>query len=146
MGGVDLSDLSDQKRKTLYCSRKSIKWYMRLFWFVVDIYVVNAHIIEQKSHHHKKRTQKAFRLALGSELLKVANARKRQGRPRKSPAAVRLTERHFAEKTENRRRCIVCAKKKNVEKRTFFQCSTCNVTLYPDECFQLFHTKDMYWK
>ena len=34
MGGVDLSD---QKRKTLSCSRKSIKWYMRLFWFVVDI-------------------------------------------------------------------------------------------------------------
>ena len=62
MGGVDLSD---QKRKTLSCSRKSIKWYMRLFWFVVDICVVNAHIHEQNSHLHKKRTQKAFRLALG---------------------------------------------------------------------------------
>ena len=52
-----------------------------LFWFVVDICVVNAHILEQKSHHHKKCTQKAFRLALGSELLKVVNARKRQHRP-----------------------------------------------------------------
>ena len=112
----------------------------------MDICVVNAHILEQNSHHHKKRTQKAFRLALGSELLKVANSRKWQGRPRKSPAAVRLTERHFPEKNENQRRCIVCAKKKNVEKRTFFQCSTCNVALCPDECIQLFHTMDMYWK
>ena len=77
---------------------------MRLFWFVVDICVVNAYPLEQKSSHHKKRTQKAFRLALTSELLEMANARKRPGRPRKSPAAVCLTERHFAEKSENRRR------------------------------------------
>ena len=38
----------------------------------------------------------------------------------------------------------MCAKKKNVEKRNFIQCSTCNVALFPDECFQLFHTKDIH--
>ena len=70
MGGVDLCD---QKRKTLSCSRKSLKWYMRLFWFILDVCVVNAHILEQKSQHHPKRTQKAFRLELGSSWLMHEN-------------------------------------------------------------------------
>ena len=36
MGGVDLCD---QYRKVLSCSRKSIKWYMRLVWFFLILLI-----------------------------------------------------------------------------------------------------------
>ena len=65
----------------------------------------------------------------------MANARKRPGRPRKSPAAIRLTERDFAEKCGTCRICFVCAKKKKKKKMLFLLLAICNVV---DEFFQLF--------
>ena len=50
MGGVDLAD---QKRKMYSASRKSkVKWYMRLFYYFLDIAVVNAHVLECESPNH----------------------------------------------------------------------------------------------
>ena len=50
MGGVDLAD---QKRKMYSASRKSkVKWYMRLFYYLLDVVVVNAHILESDSPFH----------------------------------------------------------------------------------------------
>ena len=44
MGRVDLADAM---RKTYSCTRKSKnKWYMRLFWFIVDTCVINAYVLE----------------------------------------------------------------------------------------------------
>ena len=50
MGGVDLADY----RRKLYSSlRKSkVKWYMRIFYFLLDVAVVNAHILESESPNH----------------------------------------------------------------------------------------------
>ena len=76
----------------------------------------------------------------------MANARKQLGRPQKSPAAVRLTECHFAEKTENWRRCIVCAKMKMWKNVPFFNAVPAMLHFSQMRAFQLFHTKDMYWK
>ena len=52
MGGVDLAD---QKRKAYTCSRKSEKWWFRLFWFLLDIAIVKAHIISTLTPGSKKR-------------------------------------------------------------------------------------------
>ena len=50
MGGVDLAD---QKCKLYSASRKSkVKWYMRLFYYLLDVVVVNAHILESESPNH----------------------------------------------------------------------------------------------
>ena len=47
MGGVDLAHY---RRKLYSSSRKSkVKWYMRLFYFLLDVAVVNAHILESES-------------------------------------------------------------------------------------------------
>ena len=49
-GGVDLAD---QKRKLYSTSQKSkVKWYMRLFYYLLDVAVVNAHILESESPNH----------------------------------------------------------------------------------------------
>ena len=46
--------MADQKRKLYSCSRKSKKkWYMRIFWFLLDTAVVNAHILECESPNHR---------------------------------------------------------------------------------------------
>jgi len=50
MGGVDMED---QKHRLYSCSHKSKKkWYMHLFWFLLDTAFVNAHILECKSPNH----------------------------------------------------------------------------------------------
>ena len=45
MGGVDKADMM----RTLYgYKRKSVKWWHRLFWGMIDMTVVNAHVIIQE--------------------------------------------------------------------------------------------------
>lgn len=141
MGGVDLAD---QKRKTLSCSRKSSKWYFRLFWFAVDICIVNAFILEQLSPHHPKRTQKEFRIELAAALINLHSARKRKGRPRISNIPLRLTERHFGMNCKSRRRCVVCGQRGSKQKRVNYECPNCDVGLCPGECFMIYHTMDKF--
>lgn len=142
MGGVDLCD---QKRKLLSCSRKSTKWYMRLFWFLIDICIVNAFILEQQSSDpDTKRTQKQFRLELASHYIHLTVARKRTGRPRALPLKERLTARHFAIRG-TRRRCVVGSKKDKIQRRTAYYCQECDVGLCPGECFKIYHTNEKYW-
>ena len=46
MTGVDLAD----SRRMLYsCSRKSRRWWMRLFYFLVNVSVINTHILMHES-------------------------------------------------------------------------------------------------
>lgn len=66
MGGVDLSD---QLHGYYMTGRKSKKWWRSLFWFLVDISIVNAHILEKLLRNHRNRTQLAFRLELVSDLI-----------------------------------------------------------------------------
>ena len=42
MGDVDIAGA---KRQAHSCSRKSVKWWHRLFYFVIDVCIVNAHIL-----------------------------------------------------------------------------------------------------
>ena len=56
MGGVDLADAMC---RVYSCSRKSKgKWYMRLFWFLVDTCVVNAYVLECESPNRPAATNK----------------------------------------------------------------------------------------
>lgn len=74
MGGVDQAD---QKRKAYSCSRKSEKWWCRLFWFLLDVSVVNAHILSTLTPGFRLLSQKDFRVELGTALLEQYNCRKR---------------------------------------------------------------------
>ena len=139
MGGVDLHD---QKRKLYSCSRRSKKWWHRIFYFVLDLAIVNAYILECESRP-SKRPQKHFRV----ELLSIKFvSRKRKGRPSLAVPVVRLCERHFPEKCDKRRECIVC-KKKGRRVQTYFTCDTCkdrngrSIALCPSPCMRIYHTK-----
>ena len=95
MGGVDLADAM---RRAYSCTRKSKnKWYMRLFWFVVDTYVVNAYVLECESPNLKPhpnisagsnlgyRSQLNFTLELARQLVELHSSHKALGRRPTAP-------------------------------------------------------------
>ena len=85
MGGVDLADAM---RRDYSTSRKSkYKWYMRLFWFLLDTCIVNAYILECESPNHKPplgrkhQPQLDFVVELDQQLVEEHSSRKTLGRP-----------------------------------------------------------------
>ena len=75
MGGVDLADA---RRKMYSCSRRSKKWWHRLFYFLVDISMVNAYILHQNNTHSPKMKMKDFILELATELLTAYSSREKK--------------------------------------------------------------------
>ena len=139
MGGVDLAD---QKRKAYTCTKKSKKWYMRLFWYLIDIAIVNAHILEAESPNHSARPQKDFRVELASDLLSCHSSRKKRGRPSDASPSARYNERHFPVELTSTRQCHVCSAK-SARKRTKYGCMSCSengIHLCPVPCFGIYHT------
>ena len=57
MGGVDLND---QQRQYYAVGCKSRKWWYYLQWFLVDVSIGNAHILEIEADNHPSRPQLQF--------------------------------------------------------------------------------------
>ena len=144
MGGVDLADF---KRKIYSCSRKSAKWWHRLFYYCVDVCIVNAHILQGLSPHQQCMKQKEFRLELARELMSCHNSRKCKKRGRRTfegAPSITLNEQHYPDKIQKPLQCRVCSST-NERKRTSYGCSACNssnpVPLCIVPCFRIYHQK-----
>ena len=153
MGGVDLAD---QLRKTYTCTRKSrTRWYMRLFWFFLDLSIINAYILESVSPNHvppiartgrqkkRYRSQLDFRKQLVTQLIGDHTSRGSRGRP---PIARRNiidpARLHFPEQLQGTANCVVCTRRYNKRKRTKFGCVVCgNIHMCPVPCFKIHHTQ-----
>ena len=66
MGGVALHD---QLRGYYAVVTKSRKCWRYLFWFCVDVSIVNSFLLEQKAVNHQSRTQLEFRVELAKDLM-----------------------------------------------------------------------------
>ena len=66
MGDVDFND---QHRKYYSVGRKSRKWWHYLLWFLVDVSIINGHILECEAQNHLSRSQMDFRLELAKKLI-----------------------------------------------------------------------------
>lgn len=150
MGGVDMADAM---RRLYTCSRKSKnKWYMRLFWFLVDTCIANAYILQCESPNHlptcsigqKKKpvyqTQLNFTLELAGQLIEQHSSRTYAGRIPTLPQSdeSKHTE-HVPCKYEKPRRCKVCDKPKNKHVSNF-GCAKCGVALCIYPCFGIYHS------
>ena len=137
MGGVDLFDV---RHKTYSASRKSKKWWFRLFYFLLDTAMVNSYIIYAETVN-KRLTLKEYALKVVSSLMSARTSRQRHRITQQGPPAARFCERHFLAKQEERHHCMVCRKAKTV-----FCCSDCNptslISLCPIPCFKVYHTKN----
>lgn len=66
MGGVDHSDQMHQFYET---SRRAKKWWRYLFWFCLDVSIVNAYILMQIADNHPNFTQLQFCMELVKGLI-----------------------------------------------------------------------------
>lgn len=162
MGGVDHAD---QMRASYGLSRRSKKWWHRIFWGVLDIAFVNSYIIYCRSTEEKKPKLLEFRrdVARGLMSFQQVNPKKNLKRgnntpPRAAPAKrrskdvsvpddVRLSNlgNHWPVFEHGvRGRCEMCALKK-VQSRPYSKCHHCKVFLCCNDkknCFIEFHGLD----
>ena len=144
MSGVDKAD---QFMVYYACGRKSLKWYKRIFWRLVDHSILNAFVLyrDTMSPNPREWTQKRFRMELAYSLTTSLQAIQ-LGQGRRSPSHStlhRLKGKHFAYYHEERRRCVVCGykrkgphSKKRKDTKTKNYCYKCEVHLCHGKCFE----------
>lgn len=135
--------------------RKSKKWWKKIFFWVLEIACVNAHILyclPRVQEGAKKSTLglKAFKEKLIEELSAAAAplmpdpeatpAKPTRGRPRTANPIARLEgAKHIVVWSPNDRRCQVCSTPQQ-KKRSNFMCESCQVYLHPKDCFKRWHS------
>ena len=147
MGGVDRADQ--------FCSfytvgRQSQKWYRYIFWFVFNVPVCNAYILECKHrqrNHQRTRSQATFRLELGKHLI---NGYSYWKRPANQAPAQQPRRDHQAGQIENRKECVLCRAAgrktpKGYPIETRNKCQQCDVALYKVRCFAEYHSAADAW-
>lgn len=130
MGGVDKFD---QYHERYAIGRRSTKWWHRIFYYLIDLAIVNTYLLWQLQHPQCDHLN--FRLKLARQLINGYTSRKSRGRPPNfvkisTPEDVRLANVgvHMPIKNKNNRRCKMCSSK-STENRTRFTCSFCKVPL-----------------
>lgn len=133
-------DRSDQMISYYSSPRKTLRWYIKLFFHVMDISIWNACFLHNRTHSSKMNYLE-FRNDLAKKLLNADNI------INVLPFNNKTSEtKHFPKKLDKRIRCRVCSTKK-LRKETFYSCGICKtnnglpIGLCVDECFQIFHEK-----
>ena len=140
-------DRLDQRMAYYQFTRKSVRWWRKVFYWMVEVVVVNSFVIyTAHTDAHRKRTHKEFRRDLVISLCEPL----RDPTPRRQPThrdhtLERLRGRHFPETSSTRRDCRVCNSRVPGERRhlTTIICGTCSDRphLCARECFRVYHTR-----
>ncbi|XP_046662925.1 piggyBac transposable element-derived protein 2-like [Homalodisca vitripennis] len=154
MGGVDLLDSLLGRYKII---QRSKKWYIRLFYHLLDLTVVNAWLIYVRVHKERQEPHlklAMFRLQLAQSLCKFGmTTTPTRGRPSLAskkpkkavacsgpPKEVRLDNiGHWPDHTEKKQRC----KMEQCKGFTVIKCVKCTVPLClnkTNNCFVKYHT------
>ena len=147
MGGVDLLD---QKTAAYKLDHKSSggRYYLKLFFHLMDISVVNSHII-YKELNPKGMELLDFKIVLAKSLVGTYNSRSRNtpashvSRREVLPASVPL---YLSVLQQTRGKCRYCYTG-GIENKTYIKCNTCGVFLCfifgnnPRNCFVNFHNE-----
>ncbi|KAG5898977.1 hypothetical protein JTB14_004696 [Gonioctena quinquepunctata] len=152
MGGVDIFD---QYISFYNISWKSRRWWMNIFYYLVESVIVNAFICYQNECSERKKKPMShldFRSTLANELIgthssrqrrtssiaPVANLLKKSGRSQNSSTTMRRADVgvHLPVK-DTIRRCANCSSKAKLVRSTTI-CKECNVALCI-KCFEPLH-------
>ena len=146
MGGVDLAD---HFNSYYALTKRSYKWWKKVFMHLLLTSVTNAYMLHRSSEA-ELLTSSDFRLQLAEQLVEGYERRNvMRGRPSSSEETpLRLSGRHFLQHCgKSKPECVVCTKReggKSVHrKRTSYRCKTCvpSVALCAVPCFEIYHTK-----
>lgn len=135
MRGVDLYD-----QHIIYysCNKKTRRWWLYLFWHMVDMAIMNA-LILFNFNNDNKFTQLQFREQLAVDLIGNFSSRKIQT-DKITKASNMCKTQHFFCKSDKPVRCVVCSTERN-RVHTSLYCKQCNVHLCAVPCFEIYHTK-----
>lgn len=152
MGAVDRADH--------YCAsygftRKSIKWWRKMFFWLLEVAIVNSFLLCNMNRVReglKPLGHLKYRKNLLVQLVgDVRNNPKKRGRPSTNDEEERLRKiPHFIQSNEksNSKDCAVCSNRqvKGGRRETVFFCETCTRKpgLHPGECFKKYHTQKKY--
>ena len=158
MGGVDLMDQVSQYYEI---TRKSMKWWRKLSFYLIDLCIVNAYQLYRKfGTDTRKLTHSEFRLALVKALASSAQPRTPRAKNIQEtrdevPMRLRCLEMHFSDyipkapgskstRKHAQRDCFVCnvssAKRSGFKRvQTCHWCEQCQVPLCYPTCFKLYH-------
>lgn len=154
MGGVDLSD---QMRSYYHAGRSCKKWWRFIAWFLLDVSISIAFIIERLSPHdtasRSRGTHLQFCLELAKQLIggfcgRKRKATKRKSTPQDNALSLPNVPGHREVKFSGRKRaCIHCSNhgQKTPSGRTpetIFGCDRCDVHLCRSGCFLHYHTEN----
>ena len=135
--------------------RKTLKWYKKLFFHMVDLSLYNTFILYKITSKKNVTFVKCHLRLIWEILLKYSNKNicnnKSGGQTASKDNLLRLISTHFPSKYINptgkrqngRRKCVVCRKHKK-QTKTQFECKDCKVGLCIEPCFKLYHTKENY--
>ena len=150
MGGVDLSD---QLAQYYSCLRKTVKWWRKLFFHLLQLLVINAYTLFTK-FGNQKISHFGFMKSLVIALCEEGHRCPSPIRKRAGPdLPLRLKDRHFptyikpkpgAKRAKPCRDCYACNPKKKFRKgfkrhQTSFWCEDCGRALCVPDCFRAFH-------
>ena len=150
MNGVDIAD-----QHLSYHSltrRKTVKWWKKLFWRLIDLSILNSSIVFRQNHPESGiKSNRVFRIELTEELVKpLLHLRASIHNPlgpytrgrRPSENLDRLKGKHFPYKASSRKRCVVCyskgSKRKDIKVSSY--CPKCNQHMCIGTCFEKYHT------
>jgi len=144
MGGVDRSD---RTVRTYSTSRRSKKWWYRLFCYCVDTALANSYILYNHSPNHCKLTYFKYveQVTLGlistsSKVKRVQPSFEKKKRAKRSHPQ-QVSGDHWPVRTKKQQRCRYCASHTQKKTRTVYACESCKVHLCVDKCFKFYHTR-----
>ena len=144
-------DKLDQLISYYSFTHKSVKWWRKVFFWLIEVAVVNSYVIHKENREKNKEkplTHLAYRRSLIDVLTEPLRSIPRcPSGPRVQPTEERLQDKqHYLKKEEKRTDCIVCSDRSGQRHLTHFRCSTCKDSppLCPTECFKKYHTQRNY--
>ncbi|KAI4487117.1 hypothetical protein M0802_012031 [Mischocyttarus mexicanus] len=147
MGGVDRED---QYASTYSFLRKSLKWWRKLFFWGLEMCVINSYVIyriTKQTTNKTPMTHHKFVKTLIDQLR--GDFRVSRTRPSTSSGDNRLDNKlRIPDVGRRKRDCIVCSDRKTSggRRQTNYYCQTCNKQPAMDigKCFKMYHTLQNY--
>ena len=142
MGGVDVSD----QRAVAYARlMKGVVWYYKVFFYMVEVCVSNAQILQTKSQEHTTMRRFDFRKNLITQLVQGRCFRKGTGLPQLPVPLpdIRFNRDHFHYLVTNETRSTCKVHVQRV--KTVYSCAICGFRMCPDPCFKRFQSMQDYF-
>ena len=146
MGGVDRAD----QYASSYCFlRKSLKWWRKLFFWGLEISLINSYIL-YKATKEQRKERPISHLRYVKTIVKQLTENFGQTHQASTSCSedIRLNGKLHVIQTGKRNDCRVCSRRNESGKRhqTTYYCNTCpdKPGMHLGKCFTIYHTKQKY--